>query len=60
MTQPSSKVQQALSAALLKMLQSDDLSAEDAEWVQQFALRTIMEFNLTHKDGEAPEQPMAA
>jgi hypothetical protein len=60
MTQPSSKVQQALSNALLRTLRSPDLSHEDSEWIQQFAIRTITEFNLAHEENEAPEQPRVA
>jgi hypothetical protein len=60
MTQPSSKVQQTLSATLLQMLQQPDLSPEDAEWLQQFALRTITEFSLDRDKDKAPGQPIAA
>lgn len=60
MTTPSSKVQQALSGALLHMLQSSDLSPEDAEWVQQFAVRTIAEFNFVQDKKEAADEPIAA
>jgi hypothetical protein len=56
----SSTVQQALFLALLRMLQSPDLSPEDTVWVQQFAIRMIMEFNLAHDNKEAPERPIAA
>lgn len=59
MTLPSSKVQQALSVTLLRMPHSPDLSREDAERVQQFALRMIAELNLTKAENLAPEEPVA-
>lgn len=68
MPQPSSKIQLTLAATLLSMLRSPDLTPEDAEWLQQFALRTISEFNLRKEDQnlrnedkkEAPEELLAA
>ena len=60
MTQPSSQVQRALSVALLNVLHSPGLSPEDAEWIQQFALRTITEFNLAKTKKEEPEKPVTA
>jgi hypothetical protein len=53
MTQPPSKVQQALSIALLRMLQSPNLSPDDAAWILQFALRMITEFSLAHGKNES-------
>ena len=46
MTQPSSKVQQALCSAMLRLLKSPDLTPEDAEWLQRFAMRTLSEFSI--------------
>jgi len=62
MTEPSYKVQQALCMALLNMLKSPDLTPEEGEWVQQFALRTIAEYNLlkSKKSKGNPEHTVAA
>lgn len=61
MTQQSSPVHIALCKALLEMLRSRNLTPEDAQWVEQFALRTIAEFNLlkSQSDKETPEKPIA-
>lgn len=60
MTQRSSKVQQALSGALLHILQSPNLSPEDAKWIQKFGLGMITEFNLVAIEKEAPGRTIAA
>jgi hypothetical protein len=52
MTQPSSTIQQVLAATLLDMLRSPDLAREDAEWLRQFAFRTIAEFNSVKSEDE--------
>lgn len=62
MAQPSKTVQRALSAALLELLQSPELTPEDSQWLRHFAMRTIAEFNLTKPkdDGDTAEKPIAA
>lgn len=46
MTKPPSHVQRVLCKALLDMLKWPDLTPEEAQWVQQFAVRFIAQFNL--------------
>lgn len=60
MAAPSYVVQRVLAATLLEMLRSGELSPEDAEWVRQFAVRLIAEFNLAKSRRENPEEPLAA
>ena len=62
MAKSSLEIQQALAAALLDMLRSPDLAREDAEWIQQFAMRIISEFSLVKSEDERddPAQSVAA
>ena len=63
MTKPSSKVQEVLAIALRQVIKSPDLSSEDVEWVQQFAIRAIAEFSVLKApkdETDDPERPMAA
>lgn len=57
---PSSKVQQALSATLLGMLKSGELSPTDAEWVRQFAARMLADFAVLKAEREEEQPPVAA
>ena len=41
MTKPSAKVQEAVSATLLDLLKSPDLTPEDLKWVRHLAERLI-------------------
>ena len=40
MVQPSAKLQSSLAAALLKLCRDPGLSADEAQWVRQFAMRS--------------------
>ncbi len=46
--------------ALLDMLKWPDLTAEERRWLQQFALRTIAEFNLLKSKRGKGKAPIAA
>lgn len=61
MRSPSSKIQQGLAKALFDMLRSPDLTPEDAEWLREFATRTIAEFTVaTSKRADSEDDPVAA
>lgn len=45
--------------ALLQILRQPELSAEDAEWVEQFAVRTITQFSMVRDDRKL-EEPVRA
>ena len=60
---PSSKVQEVLAIALFALSRSPNLSPEDAEWVRQYALRTITEFRISKsqkEEADASEERIAA
>lgn len=61
MAQPSIAIQQALCASLLELLRSPGLTRDDAEWLQHFVLRTLMELSVLKSGNEGPrEAPIAA
>lgn len=47
MAGPSLKVQDALRKALVNLQNSEEISAEELEWVRKHALRTITEFSVS-------------
>lgn len=55
MAPPSSKVNQALLTTLLQLEKSPDLSAEDKEWVRQYAIRLMAGLQSRGLPDEAPE-----
>ncbi len=57
MVQPSAKLQSFLAAALLKLCRDPGLSADEAQWVRQFAMRLLAEFAALKA---APSKPVSS
>lgn len=58
---PTSKVQDALVEALLKMARSPDLTEAEVQWLQQFVMHLVTEFSVVKEQPKAePEEPLAA
>lgn len=60
MTQPSSKVQDALVEALRKMTDSIEMSESESEWLRQFVMRLVAEFSLVKQQEVESEEQSAA
>jgi hypothetical protein len=54
MIKPTSKVQEVLVVALLKMARRPDLSEAEVLWLSQFAMHMIVEFSVLKSEDKEP------